>query len=108
MTKYTIVRAGQKRRNTEGSTSASDSFGSKTSAVWILNGTTITQRFIKTGLEDGTQVQVISGLAPGDEVVNGVQAGKVQTNSEAKSPFMPQRRSNQRPAGSGGDNRPSR
>jgi HlyD family secretion protein len=81
--------------------------------VWVLNGNTLTRRFIRTGLEDGTQVQVLTGLTEADEIVDGVQQAGVKANSNnsQRSPFMPQRRSgqgNNRPAGSGqgGGNRP--
>jgi hypothetical protein len=58
-------------------------------------------------------VQVLSGLTPLDEVVDGVQQGNVKgnQNSNPRSPFMPQRRGGQggsRPgSGQGGGNRPS-
>jgi HlyD family secretion protein len=91
-----------------------DSADVKRGSVWILNGDTLTRRFIRTGLQDGTQVQVLSGLTPMDQVVDGVQqaGAKATQNSNPRSPFMPQRRSGQgstRPAGGaqGGANRPS-
>ena len=92
---------------------ATDSSKIKRASVWVLNGNTLTRRFIRTGLEDGTQVQVLSGLTPNDEIIDGVQpAGvKANANNNQRSPFMPQRRSgqgNNRPTGSGqgGGNRP--
>lgn len=92
-----------------------DSSDQKKASVWVLNGNTLTRHFIRIGLEDGTQVQVLSGLTTADEIVDGVQqvAAKGSSNATQRSPFMPQRRSNQntRPAGnagSGGGNRPSR
>jgi HlyD family secretion protein len=86
-----------------------DSAGVKRTSVWILNGTTLTRRFIRTGLDDGTQVQVLSGLTPVDQVVDGVQqAGtKATQNSNPRSPFMPQRRGGQGSQGGQGGNRPS-
>jgi len=92
---------------------ATDSSKIKRASVWVLNGNTLTRRFIRIGLEDGTQVQVLSGLTPNDEIVDGVQQAGVKANSNnnQRSPFMPQRRSgqgNNRPTGSGqgGGNRP--
>ena len=92
---------------------ATDSSKIKRASVWILNGNTLTRRFIRTGLEDGTQVQVLSGLTANDEIVDGVQqaGAKANSNNNQRSPFMPQRRSgqgNSRPTGSGqgGGNRP--
>lgn len=133
MKKYTIVdqrkrSKGQQTANApgvnenvnngSGKTSAyplaKDSADVKRGSVWILNGNTLTRRFIRTGLEDGTQVQVLSGLTPLDVVVDGVQQSGAKVNqSNPRSPFMPQRRSgqsNSRPAGAGqggGGNRPS-
>jgi HlyD family secretion protein len=88
--------------------SATDSIKIQRASVWILDGNTLTRRFIRTGLQDGTQVQVLSGLTRNDEIVDGVQQAGVKANSNTnqRSPFMPQRRNNQ---GSGqGGNRPQR
>ncbi len=92
-----------------------DSSGIKRASVWALNGNTLIRRFIRTGLEDGTQVQVLSGLGPNDEIVDGIQQAGVKSNSNnnQRSPFMPQRRGgqgNNRGTGSGqtGGNRPQR
>jgi HlyD family secretion protein len=91
-----------------------DSSNLKRASVWILNGNTLTRRAIRTGLEDGTQVQVLGGLiTPNDEIVDGVQQAGVKTNSNdnQRSPFMPQRRGGQgnnrgTGSGQGGGNRP--
>jgi HlyD family secretion protein len=93
--------------------SANDSNNIKRASVWVLNGNTLTRRSIRTGLEDGTQVQVLSGLAPTDEIVDGVQPAGVKANSNnnQRSPFMPQRRGaqgNNQGSGQGGGNRPQR
>ena len=90
-----------------------DTSNLKRASVWVLNGNTLTRRFIRIGMEDGTQVQVLGGLTPADEVVDGVQqtTTKGTQNSTQRSPFMPPRRSGQgstRPTGGGGGgNRPS-
>jgi HlyD family secretion protein len=96
-----------------------DTSSSKKASVWILNGKTIIRRSIRTGLEDGTQVQVLSGLTLTDEVVDGVQQAGAKANqnnnNNVRSPFMPQRRpggggTGGRSSGStqgGGTNRPS-
>jgi HlyD family secretion protein len=85
-----------------------DSINIKRASVWILNGNTLTRRFILTGLEDGTQVQVLSGITPNDEVADGVQQAGVKANpaSNQRSPFMPPRRGGQ--GGSSGGSRPQR
>jgi HlyD family secretion protein len=95
-----------------------DTSSSKKASVWILNGKTLTRRSIRTGLEDGTQVQVLSGLTLTDEVVDGVQqagAKANQNNNNVRSPFMPPRRPGGGGTGGragggaqgGGTNRPS-
>jgi HlyD family secretion protein len=124
MKKYDIVddrkqRSQQQKNN--GSTGAKYSgkpirdsslrdSSAKRASVWVLNGKTLTRRFIRTGLEDGTQVQVLSGLTEADVVVDGVQqAGTKANQNNVRSPFMPQRRT-QTGSGNrqgGGNNRPS-
>ena len=86
-----------------------DSSAVKRATVWLLSGKTLTRRSIRTGLEDGTQVQVLSGLTQMDDVVDGLQQTSVKgnQNSSQRSPFMPPRRGGQgsnRPTGGG--NRP--
>jgi HlyD family secretion protein len=72
----------------------------KKSSVWVLNGNTLTRRFIRTGLEDGTLVQVLSGLTEADVVVDGVQqAGAKANQNNVRSPFLPQRRTGQTGSG---------
>jgi HlyD family secretion protein len=91
---------------------ATDPSNFKRASVWLLNGDTLRRRFIRTGLEDGTQVQVLSGLTANDEVIDGVQQAGVKSssNNTQRSPFMPQRRNNQGnnrgTGGQSGGNRP--
>ena len=108
------TRTGQTKANYKSNMKDSglDSEDVKRTTVWVLTGNTITRHVIRTGLDDGTHVQVISGLTSEDEVVDGVQQSGVQENqsSSERSPFLPQRRRNQsnsRPA-AGNGNRPSR
>jgi HlyD family secretion protein len=65
----------------------------KKAVVWIERGDTIIKRYIKIGLNDDTNAQVIQGLNPNDVVIDGVQQPGKQTpsNNAVKSPFMPQR-----------------
>ena len=124
MKKYTIVddrkqRSEQQKNNGSIDTKYSgkprgDSLlrdsSAKRASVWVLNGNTLTRRFIRTGLEDGTQVQVLSGLTEADVVVDGVQqAGAKANQNNVRSPFLPQRRTGQTGSGNrpGGGNRPS-
>lgn len=82
--------------------SRSDSSGivRQTSYVWLLKGKQIVQTRIKTGLNDNTQVEVLSGLTANDVVITGATGGKISATGATAaggSPFMPQRR-----AGGGG------
>ena len=127
MEKYNIVDEHKKKKGQETAAAPGanenlrsknltpDSSNAKRASVWVLNGKTLTRRFVRSGLEDGTQVQILSGLSVTDEVVDGVQQAQAkagQTSSQ-RSPFMPQRRGGQngaRPSGTtqggGGSRRP--
>lgn len=61
--------------------------------IWVLSNKEISQKEIKTGTSDGINVQVLSGLLEGEELIYNLKA---LTNAEAKvegasndSPFMP-------------------
>ncbi len=66
--------------------------------VWIRkDSVTIISRDVTTGLDDKTEVQLISGLQEGDEVITGykkMQKKEVVSAKAAKSPFMPTRGGN--------------
>lgn len=69
----------------------------QTAYVWLLKGDQIVQTRIKTGLNDNTQVEVISGLSADDVVLTGATGGKLDKagaggTAAGGSPFMPQRR----------------
>ena len=68
--------------------------------VWLKVGDSLVEKLITTGLNNDTQVQVLSDLDPGDEVVNGIEVETKQTNAAGgvRSPFMPARR----PSGNSG------
>ncbi|ATL45379.1 efflux RND transporter periplasmic adaptor subunit [Elizabethkingia sp. HX WHF] len=73
--------------------------------VWILNkDNTIVHKKIKTGMDNDTEIQVVSGLEKGDNIITGYKMlTKKSSKGAAKSPFLPQRsggRGNN--AGSGG------
>ena len=77
-----------------------------TATVWLKKDSSIVAQKITTGMNDETEVQVVSGLTSNDEVITGYQQ---ISKTEAKkttgaSPFMPRRpggnnRSNNRPPG---------
>jgi HlyD family secretion protein len=80
----------------------------KRASVWVKKDSALIRKRITIGLDDQTQVQVLSGLTPDDEVVTGYhlltkEAAKKATTD--KSPFLPSR-----PAGgnrrTGGGSRP--
>jgi HlyD family secretion protein len=63
--------------------------------VWIREGDSLIEKKIKTGLNDDTHVQVLSGLDPDDDVITGVEAetkGGAAAGGAVRSPFMPARR----------------
>ena len=71
--------------------------------VWVKNDSTITGKRITTGLNNETEVQVIAGLSPNDEVVTGYQSLKKGASKKTteKSPFLPQRPGGNRRAAGG-------
>lgn len=64
--------------------------------VWVKNGDFIKPAMIETGLSDGINIEVISGLNLGDEVVTSMEIGTVENNDDEennetqKSPFVPE------------------
>lgn len=61
--------------------------------VWVLNGNQISKKEILTGMNDNINVQVLSGLSAGDEVIEGINEDpQNKTESAERSPFMPSRR----------------
>jgi HlyD family secretion protein len=68
--------------------------------VWLKVGDSLVERLVTTGLNNDTQVQILSGLSADDLVVNGTEIVTKADKSSGteRSPFMPTRR---RPASSG-------
>jgi len=63
----------------------------------------ITRKKIKTGMDNDTEIQVISGLNANDNIITGYKVlSKKSSGGAAKSPFMPQRRSGGNKSGAGG------
>lgn len=68
--------------------------GANEAYVWVEKGPKeIIQKKIKTGINDNTHVEVLSGLAANDIVINGAQTmGKSAASAQGQaSPFMPKR-----------------
>jgi len=89
--------AGGDATKTHAMSSRKDSSGviRQTAYVWVLQGKKIVQTRIKTGLNDNTQVEVLSGLTVNDLVITGSTGGKLSASGGAAaggSPFMPARR----------------
>lgn len=79
--------------------SRSDSSGvpKQHALVWVVEGKKLVQKRIQIGLNDNTQVEVLSGLAESDSVAVGISGGAMGTASATTpgaSPFLPQRRNN--------------
>lgn len=76
------------------------------SAVWVIaKDSTISRKKIKTGLDNDTEIQVVSGLNKNDNIITGYKVlSKKSSGGQTKSPFMPQRRGggNNRNSGGGG------
>jgi len=72
--------------------------------VWVRVGDSLMEKKVTTGLNNDTQVQILSGLDSDDEIVD---AAETETKAEAKSgavrsPFMPARRGGGGNRGGGG------
>lgn len=98
--KYTIIHADQLHfTNPALNISERDSINKDTterqefkrSFVWVKKSDTLIQRLILTGLNDDTNVKVLSGLLLTDEVVTSATASAAKENVSAaqQSPFMP-------------------
>jgi HlyD family secretion protein len=62
--------------------------------VWVRSGDSLIEKLVLTGLNNDTQVQILSGLTTDDEVVNGTEIVTAASKSSGavRSPFMPARR----------------
>ncbi|CAL1520710.1 efflux RND transporter periplasmic adaptor subunit [Chitinophaga sp. MM2321] len=81
--------AGATRRDTTGKFKSVERIGSS-NYVWLLRGDSLVQKHIRTGLNDNTHIEVLSGLSENDVVVlslNG-SSGPVAA-AGTKSPFLP-------------------
>ncbi|WP_366185476.1 efflux RND transporter periplasmic adaptor subunit [Flavobacterium ovatum] len=65
---------------------------SETATIWVMTSKGIASKAIKTGTSDGVNVEIVSGLSAGEEVVYNLKAlTKAEVKSEAgdnESPFM--------------------
>jgi HlyD family secretion protein len=66
----------------------------KPPVVWVKNGEAMHRARIETGVSDGTNIEIKSGLKEGDEVILSASLATKSTTPDAsatKSPFMPTR-----------------
>jgi HlyD family secretion protein len=65
---------------------------SETATIWVMTSKGIASKAIKTGTSDGVNVEILSGLSAGEEVVYNLKAlTKAEVKSESgdnESPFM--------------------
>lgn len=74
-----------------GENSSDNESGQEAQHVWVKDGVRIHPVTVKTGINDGTDVQVISGLKQGEKVILSMSEKQLAENSEkaTSSPFMP-------------------
>lgn len=60
-------------------------------SVWVVEGNKIVQKRVKTGLNNNTHVEILSGLTPNDVIATGTQSQAVAVQGAASSPFLPKR-----------------
>jgi HlyD family secretion protein len=69
----------------------------------IAKDSTLSRKKIKTGMDNDTEIQVVSGLTKNDNIITGYKLlSKKSSDAQAKSPFMPQRRGGGNNKGGGG------
>ncbi len=64
--------------------------------VWTLEGGTFRAHAVETGITNGMLTEIVSGVAPGTEVLSGftMTGGEEDEEQQAQNPFMPRRRNN--------------
>jgi len=72
--------------------------------IWVLQGDSLVQKRVVTGLNDDTNVEILRGLTVNDIVVSAmkIETTKTKSSTAQKSPFMPQRGGGSKPANSSG------
>ncbi|MFP3598735.1 efflux RND transporter periplasmic adaptor subunit [Chryseobacterium sp. SIMBA_029] len=83
---------GKKKGGKTKKTGQNDTHKNST-GVWVIaKDSTISRKKIKTGMDNDTEIQVISGLTTSDNIITGYKTlSKKSGGSAAKSPFLPQR-----------------
>jgi HlyD family secretion protein len=83
--------SAEKKTSTAASGEKTEVIKNEPSYVWVVQGSKLVQKHIKTGLNDNTHVQVLEGLTENDIVASGAETATKQTAAAASSPFMPKR-----------------
>jgi len=63
----------------------------ESTSIWVEADNKLVEKKIKTGLNNNTQVEVLEGLTPSDQVVTKVEQASAAETEAASSPFMPKR-----------------
>ncbi|MBL1214367.1 MAG: efflux RND transporter periplasmic adaptor subunit [Ignavibacteriae bacterium] len=92
-------RAGQRPENKEDVSGESNrkELSENIKRVWIKNGDIIKPVMVETGMSDGINLEILSGLEAGDEIVTSMEIGNssLAKNEESeetqKSPFVQER-----------------
>jgi HlyD family secretion protein len=92
-------RSGQRTGNQEGSSDkgTSKELTENMKIVWIKNGDLMKPIMVETGMTDGSNLEILSGLNVGDEIVTSMEIGNssLAENNESeetqKSPFVQER-----------------
>lgn len=79
------------KENTSVKKATGETIHTQPSYVWVVEGTKLIQKRIKTGLNDNTHVQVLEGLTAGDTIASGIESTATAAAASASSPFMPKR-----------------
>ena len=87
---------GRKGANGNGKGQNMSGKSENSSLVWVKSGDEITPARVKTGVTDGTNIEILSGLNAGDEVVTTMKVADKKNTAETKketqkSPFIPER-----------------
>jgi HlyD family secretion protein len=92
-----LGQGGENRQEMMGQTGADKrQMAENIKILWIKNDDAIRPARVITGVTDGTNIEIISGLNEGDEVVTAMKLSSKKKTEKTKketqkSPFIPQR-----------------
>ncbi len=89
-------RTGQRQEIQEGVSDEDHSkeLSENMKMVWIKNGDLMKPMMVETGITDGTNLEILSGLSEGDEIVTSMEIGNsslvesTESEETQKSPFV--------------------